>query len=486
MEIDPHASMLVRIAELMRTFLRFIPGRLRRWAIVGPIAGAMTMVACWWFIKPQPRIDWEIGTQPIAAQSLIGYSPGGRWLIEAGFRGVPQSEVVRLWEVASGQSAPARVIPLIELPEPTNLWNPTHSFSTKELSASPDDRELLWLVMNRREARFFSLETEKEMDVWTLPETNWLDESVLGGPTGEMEIVTYSPDGRWLLVMTRLRLGYACVVVERSTREVWLVIENAADPRFSRDGRLLVVREQTPDPSRSGSLHRGWAVWELETRRKRNFTAGTQEESHPAYVCHEGSVLITGLRADRNALVQEGGVRLIDVLTGLVIQSLPDEMLAILSHDENLLLTTHRRTGELILRDSLTGAERLRRAAPGDDPFTVATRNPQRPFLTLATAPTPNAESTTGIHATWIAFDPSQGIELGRIPGLGRPSGNAAVAPDGAQVALIDLVGAEGRHHLRIYDLPARPPWLLLSAMVFGSAVFAIAFLEAVVVWQAR
>lgn len=471
----------------------FVLYRLRRWLISGCLVGAVTGLCTWYFALPEPRIDWEIDTQPEAFQTLIGYSPGKRWLINAGYRSVPGDQVVRIWDVHSGQSAPSQIISLASTKPPEAIWD------AFELQISPDDKELLYHLSDKKSVSFFDPATGERLGKWNIPawgQLHWDDQlAERVQPTGRMQQadqIRYSPEGTWLSLERRSLHNDSCAVIDRSTHEFHLVVPGA-DPRFSRDGQCLVVREfELEDASgRSTPYHKGWAIWNLETRRKQSFVAGTPEQRYPAQICHEAQILITDTGTSDNFDSQRGGVRLVQPSTGSFVKDLPNEMCAVLSKDESLFVTINHGAREFVIRDSFTGTERVHRSIRGRHSQIAATENSQIPFIACTSVISNRKGNQSEWHlddrADWRFYDILRDQELGKLPRDVTQSGlNPHIGPDGNEVANIELVGSRKRHHLRIYELPTTKPRLRIFMTSAIAGALAILIVEAFFILQGR
>lgn len=220
------------------------PGRIRRCAIMGSIVAVIASVAGWALMPPLPRWKFHFGTRgPLAQQLLVGFSPGGRWLAVVGYRGVPQNDVLRLWDLRAATSLPAHTIPLPWGSAPNSI--PRHYGDGTLLQWSADDRELCYLVRGLYgqpdTIRFINLEQGVETGHWTVPELQWTSPEktyLTPSMTLPVERIEFSPSGNWII----LRRDYGVAVADRHSGHIVLAL-NAARAVMQPDDRHLLVQE---------------------------------------------------------------------------------------------------------------------------------------------------------------------------------------------------------------------------------------------------
>lgn len=260
------------------------PGRIRRSVVVGAITAIIAFTAGYGFLPPQPRWTWNHNSY---RQYLVGFSPGGRWLAVAGYRGDPQNEVLWIWDLKNGSSEPRHTVVLPWSTETGHHLNRKYQ-NGSIFQWSPDDRELLYVAPAiytiGAAIHFVNLETGTETEPpWPLTDLVWQQPwpTSDGIPQRPLPVdwVEFSPRGRWLLLRRRRPLPdypEGVAVADRHTRNILFALGNVVNAVMQADDRHLLVQEFSSDSWEIRNQAINWIDYDLVT--------GERTELKPALV----------------------------------------------------------------------------------------------------------------------------------------------------------------------------------------------------------
>jgi WD40 repeat protein len=251
------------------------------------------------------------------------------------------------------------------------------------------------------------------------------EETTLGGHTGPVRIISFSPDGRLLASLTDFVVGDGTIRIwNTETGDESVVLEyGSGTVAFSPDGQIVALDVCSGQVSFSNS-----GIFCTEDRiRLIDVETGSETLTFQEYI--EGRIWSLAFSPDGTLLASggaDGTLRLWEVSTGAeqaILQSLESQIFGVAFNPEGTLLASARGDGVVSLLDVETGEE------------LVVLEGHTEPAVGVAFSPDGTLLASTSVDKTVRLWNVATGSELNILEGHTGAVFSLAFSPDGTLLA---------------------------------------------------